>query len=160
MSFSARAAMEFAPSREGEAAGIALVQSEDFQYRLELTMSRNAPVLRLVAASGGPDRTLAERILAESTAAVGLASGQVPAGRLVLEVEARGQELSFRFREDTRREDTRREGDMELLASGVDGRILSPEAAGGFVGTTIGMFASGHGLESPNRADFDWFEYR
>jgi xylan 1,4-beta-xylosidase len=144
MSFRASAVLEFSPSRDGEAAGIALVQSEEFQYRLEITMSHNAPLIRLVVASGGPDEVLAERILA----------GPFHAGRLILEVEARGQDLSFRFGADTPAPDA-----MELLASGVDGRILSPEAAGGFVGTTIGMFATGNGLASPITADFDWFEY-
>jgi xylan 1,4-beta-xylosidase len=137
-SFSLRAAMEFSPSREGGSAGIALFQSEDYQYRLELTAAGGARKLRLVAASGGPDRIVAERPYAER--------------RIILAAEARGQELSFRFGPAP--------GALELLASGVDGRILSSEVAGGFVGTTVGMFASGNGIESPDHADFDWFEYR
>jgi alpha-N-arabinofuranosidase len=37
---------------------------------------------------------------------------------------------------------------------------LSTERAGGFVGTTIGVFATGGGRDSGNCADFGWFEYR
>ena len=31
------------------------------------------------------------------------------------------------------------------------------EEAGGFVGCTIGMYASSNGMESKNHADFAWF---
>jgi xylan 1,4-beta-xylosidase len=138
MSFSARMALEFSPAREGETAGLALVQSEDYQYRLELAISGNARVIRLAVAEGGADRVIAERPFAE--------------GRAVLSVIARGQDLSFAF--------GRRPGALEVLASGIDGRVLSTERAGGFVGTVIGAFASGNGMASPNVAYVDWFEYR
>jgi alpha-N-arabinofuranosidase len=138
MSFCARTAMEFSPAREGEAAGLALFQSEDYQYRLELTLSHNVQILRLVAAEGGKDRVVAERAFGGP--------------RIVLCVEAQGQDLSFHFGPTP--------GVLELLASGVDGRLLSTERALGFVGTTIGMFASGGGRDSALSADFDWFEYR
>jgi xylan 1,4-beta-xylosidase len=46
------------------------------------------------------------------------------------------------------------------VAEAVDGRILSPPVAGGFVGAYIGMYASSNGISSQNRADFDWFEYQ
>jgi xylan 1,4-beta-xylosidase len=138
-SFAARAAMEFSPGREGESAGLALVQSEDFQCRFELAHSGTGAILRLVLAQGpGPERILAERAFAGE--------------RLILVVEARLQSLCFRFGASTSR--------LELLVSGMDGRILSTEVAGGFVGTTIGMFATGGGLPSASHADFDWFEYR
>ena len=45
------------------------------------------------------------------------------------------------------------------VAERVDGRILSTEVAGGFVGAYIGMYASSNGHDSDNFVDFDWFEY-
>ena len=48
---------------------------------------------------------------------------------------------------------------MELLAENIDGRILSSDVAGGFVGTYIGLFASSNGETSDNIVDFDWFDY-
>jgi alpha-N-arabinofuranosidase len=51
------------------------------------------------------------------------------------------------------------EKDFILLAENVDGRLLSTDVAGGFVGTYIGMFACSNGTDSPNNADFDWFDY-
>jgi xylan 1,4-beta-xylosidase len=139
ISFSVRAALEFSPIREGEAAGLALFQSENFHYRIELAMSRGARVVRLALAEGpGPERVLAERAYG--------------GGRIVLEAEARGQELAFRFGPWP--------AALELLASGLDGRILSTERAGGFVGATLGMFAFAGAEGVGADADFDWFEYR
>jgi alpha-N-arabinofuranosidase len=142
MSFSARMALEFSPEREGEAAGLALVQSEDHQYRLELAMSGDARVIRLVVAERDTEgiaieRTLAERPFAER--------------RAVLSVVARGQDLAFAVGP--------KPGSLETIASGIDGRVLSTERAGGFVGTVIGAFASGNGKASENVAYIDWFEY-
>jgi xylan 1,4-beta-xylosidase len=143
MSFCVRAALEFSPSHEGDAAGIALLQGEDFHYRLELAISRGGRVVRLMAAEGpGPDRVVAERGFAGN--------------RVILSAEALGQELAFRFGP--------RPGALAVLAEGLDGRLLSTERAGGFVGTTVGMFAAaGDTAEGPGptaAADFDWFEYR
>jgi xylan 1,4-beta-xylosidase len=41
----------------------------------------------------------------------------------------------------------------------VDGRILSTDVAGGFVGTEISLYASSNGDRSKNKAYFDLFEY-
>jgi beta-xylosidase len=45
------------------------------------------------------------------------------------------------------------EGEVVVLAS-LDGRYLSTEVVGGFIGRTIGMYAAG------GTASFDWFRYR
>lgn len=42
----------------------------------------------------------------------------------------------------------------------VDGRTLSPANAGGFVGTSIGMYATSNGKPGDSVADVDWFKYR
>jgi len=138
MSWRARTAMEFAPAADGEAAGLALFQSEDFQYRLELARSDAGNELRVIAAEGGPDRIIARRRYENCF--------------VILEAEAAGQELSFRAGSDPAR--------LETLASKIDGRILSTERAGGFVGTTIGVFATAGGASVEKAAEFDWFEYQ
>jgi alpha-N-arabinofuranosidase len=38
--------------------------------------------------------------------------------------------------------------------------LLSVEAAGGFMGTFVGVYASSNGKKSDNIAKFDWFEYK
>jgi alpha-N-arabinofuranosidase len=143
LSFKASCSLDFVPSREGEAAGLALVQSEDNQYRLELGLWGGERLLRLVVADGSVSKGGADRVVAERP---------FPGAHVILEVEARGQSLSFSFGASP--------AGLELLASGLDGRVLSTERAGGFVGTTLGMYATGNGTPSANFADFDWFEYR
>jgi alpha-N-arabinofuranosidase len=80
--------------------------------------------------------------------------GEIPAAgkRLYLKAEAIGQDYSFYVAAVA--------GDWKILREHVDGRTLSRTNAGGFVGTYIGMYASGNGKKSDNVADFDWFEYR
>ena len=69
----------------------------------------------------------------------------------LLKVEAVEQDYSFFFATQAET--------WTLLAGHVDGRILSTDVAGGFVGAYIGMYASSNGQPSTNVADFDWFEY-
>jgi alpha-N-arabinofuranosidase len=137
------ASVEFEPSDAVACAGLALVQSEDFQYRLEIFADSGERTVRLVRAAGKADETLASR----------KACGKSYAGnRTVLAVLADGQTLSF-FCGPSRES-------LSLIAGDIDGSILSTERAGGFVGTVVGVFASGNGTDSDDFADVDWFEYQ
>jgi xylan 1,4-beta-xylosidase len=138
MSWAARAELDFAPGASGEAAGLVLLQGEDFQYRIELAREEGGTVLRVVVAEGGPDKTLARMAFSGS--------------RACLAAEARGQAIDFLAGPSADR--------LETLVAGADGRILSTERAGGFVGTTIGLFATTSGGKSAAHADFDCFEYK
>ena len=135
---SAATAMEFAPDSEAEAAGLALFQNDRYHFRYEYARRDGELVLRLAQCAAGVETILAERSLTAS--------------RLYLKIRAVGQEYSFDYgvAEDCN----------ETLIEKVDGRILSTDVAGGFVGTYIGMFTSSNGQSSRNHADFDWFEYR
>jgi xylan 1,4-beta-xylosidase len=145
-SWAASAALDFEPDRPGEAAGLALVQSEDFQYRLELVFADGVPKIRLALAAGEglPDTVLAEQPLDPA------AKSGAPHS-LVLAAESRDLELRFLYGPS-------RES-LAVLAEGLDGGVLSTEIAGGFVGTVIGVFATGGGSASQKTADIDWFEY-
>ena len=46
-----------------------------------------------------------------------------------------------------------------LLAADIDLKPLSTEIAGGFVGCTVGMYASGNGKDTGGYADFSAFTY-
>ena len=48
-------------------------------------------------------------------------------------------------------------GETRPVAEAVDLRPYSTEYAGGFVGCTMGMYASAYGKESQDYADFAWF---
>lgn len=131
--FAAFAALDFTPRGDHEQAGLALVQNED--HHLLLVVTANG--LRVIRREGGADTLLAER--------------PVPPGRLFLGIEARGQSYQPRFAGEP--------GRWEPIGGPVDGRLLSPEVAGGFTGAYAGVYASSNGHPSDNVADFDWFEY-
>jgi alpha-N-arabinofuranosidase len=137
MRFAARAALEFVPANEDECAGLVARLSEDFHLRLVGTL-HGERVVRGVRRREGRDETLGE--------------APVAPGRVELAIEARGQDYELRVADRT--------GEWRTLVR-VDGRFLSPSAAAGdFVGTHLGMYASSQGHPSDNHADFDWFEYR
>lgn len=142
MAFAVRTAMEFQPVKDGEAAGIVLLQNHHYQFRLEYGMFEGRRELRLVERKAGEERILAatEDPMAGS------------AGKLYLKVEAWGQDYRFDY--------ALAEEAWEPLYRGADGTILSTDVAGGFVGAMIGLYATANGNQSHNAADFDWFEYR
>lgn len=51
-------------------------------------------------------------------------------------------------------------GGWQILLSDIDIRPLSTESAGGFLGCTVGMYASGNGRDTGGYADFSFFAYR
>ena len=50
-----------------------------------------------------------------------------------------------------------RDGRERLIAEDISLLPYTTEEAGGFVGCTIGMYASANGQDSSNYADFAWF---
>lgn len=134
--FKTQCAMEFTPQNEYECAGLALVQNNNFHFLFVLTKGIQ-PVVRLIKRAHGTEVLLAEMM--------------APPGQISLKVEAHSQAYGFYYSNQL--------DDWNVLAEGVDGRILSTPLAGGFVGAYIGMYASSNGQPSTNYADFDWFEY-
>lgn len=63
-----------------------------------------------------------------------------------LRISTDGPTYTFEFSED---------GDnFETIASDVDGKFLSTETAGGFVGSMLGLYATSNGVASDNKATF------
>ncbi|URZ07607.1 glycoside hydrolase family 43 protein [Clostridium felsineum] len=142
--------MEFTPENDKETAGIALIQNNNHQFRLEYSMENGHKVVRLVSCKRECKESYVidyEGKNIEST----INSKVFEADVLYLKVTAIGQEYNFYYGSSL--------DEMKLLAENVDGRILSWELAGGFIGTCIGLFASSNGEASCNHADFDWFDY-
>lgn len=135
--FTASTALEFRPQNESEAAGLVLLQNNDYQFRLEYGMSDGKGTIHLIKREAGHEELLARR--------------EYEANPLYLRVTADGQEYSFYYGDTAAAEN--------LLAGNINGRILSTDVAGGFVGAYIGMYASSRSSESSNFADFDWFRY-
>ena len=116
--------------------GNGLLQSNRYHFRMEYALEGDQTIVRLIQCKDGVE-TLINAIPWHSD-------------RFEMMISAHGQDLSFYFGDERR----------IYLSQMVDGRILSTDVAGGFVGTTIGLYASGNGRESHNNADFDLFEYR
>lgn len=136
LTFSASTVMEFTPNANEEA-GIVLLQSNEYHYRFVYTKEDDQSVIRLIKCVGGEEELLKEQL--------------IDAEKLYLKVEAYEQDYRFYFGDEF--------GRYQLLIDQVDGRILSTDVAGGFVGAVIGLYASSNGQESENKAYFDWFEY-
>jgi xylan 1,4-beta-xylosidase len=133
INFTAQAALEFTPGSDHEGAGLVLLQNNDFYFCFVV----QGGAVRLVKREKGVETVLAEQ--------------RVEAGRVYFKVEASGQEYSFYS--------AAAPAAWQPVAVAVDGRLLSTQVAGGFVGSYIGMYASSNGQSSQNVADFDWFEY-
>ncbi|QGH36554.1 family 43 glycosylhydrolase [Gracilibacillus salitolerans] len=138
INFLVQTVMEFEPKAEHETAGIVLLQNHHFQFRVEVLLEGSQTFVRLVRREAGEDDIIAKE--------------QVDHDKIYLKVEAQGQDYTFFY--------TTKPFDWQVLAENVDGRILSTDLAGGFIGAYIGMYCSGNGKDTANFADFDWFEYR
>ena len=71
--------------------------------------------------------------------------------RLALRLEARLQDLSFQYSTDGKNYTT--------IVDHVEGRILCTDATGGFVGNTLGVYATSNGEDSDTFAYFDRVTY-
>ncbi|MCL2229471.1 MAG: glycoside hydrolase family 43 protein [Treponema sp.] len=137
------AEIEFIPKKENECAGIVILQSEDFQYRLEIFLSEKGYMsLRLIKAAG-------KNTDEETVAVCELHAVQK---FIILKANCIDMELSFFYETDNKH--------MIKVSGGQDARILSTEYAGGFVGSLAGVFASGNGTDTQNYADVLWAEYK
>ncbi|SCP97398.1 alpha-N-arabinofuranosidase [Anaerobium acetethylicum] len=148
--FEASCKMKFAP-QEKETAGFVIMQASNHQYRLERKQEDGQQILQLVLVT--TEMSSAPHIpgFKSMTRETVLASIQHEGEEIILGVKVKGQDYSFFYGSD--------EGELSSIFDHADGKLINPEIVGGMVGTMIGMFASGNGKESDNRAEFEWFRY-
>ncbi len=141
--------LRFAP-RGTESAGIAVVQAMNHQIHLQLARENGQTVLQLLRFTA--DYALPPYIPGFSavTKREVLASAPWEGEEVVLEMELCGNDYIFRFGAD--------ETQLAELAR-ADGAAINPEKVGCMVGEMLGLFASGNGTDSDNRAVFAWAEY-
>lgn len=150
--FGAGCAMEFSPGADGEEAGMALVQSNEFNYLF--TVKREMGKLYLVLSRHYNDAQCIEceyyetNIVKEELKRIELPENS---GRIYLRVQNDCETYCFSY--------GFREQEYIPFADGVDATLLSTNVAGGFVGAYLGMYGTSNGQVSDNYADFDWFEY-
>ncbi len=148
----ASAALTFSPVSENESAGIAAFQNSTHFYYLCKTLRDNKEVLQLIKGENPVNTGTEENRDNRYKLIKEIALDDNETGKkLFLKIEASGSEYSFFY--------SAVEGEWKTLAEGAEGKYLSTEVAGGFVGTILGMYASSNKKPSENHADFDWFEY-
>jgi alpha-N-arabinofuranosidase len=126
MHASAETEVRFRPQRDGDAAGLAATQNDEYWFFLAVTRKEGRPVVRLLKRAGPGD----------AAAGVEVASAPLPGGDgtpVRLRVAARGALYDFFYAAPG--------GAWQPLRLGEDGTILSTRRAGGFVGAMIGPYA-------------------
>lgn len=156
--FVSSAMFEFQPQNENEVAGIALMQSNQFHLRVEIGDFENNGSLSVKAVFAytqpiegeinGNDRILPIEERIEAVKGLGQKS---EIRRIFLKLVCRGQKAWIYAAIN--------EEKYSLVVGELPIWELSTEVAGGFVGNTVGMYASANGVESANHADFGWFSY-
>lgn len=146
--FTASCKMSFTPSGK-ESAGIAIVQAFNHQYQFERALVNGEQCLQIVLYTtdykGYP---FIPGFEATTNRAV-VASVPYDKDEIILKVQGTGKRFIFSYGET--------ETDMTVLAD-CDGTLINTEQVGCMVGTMIGMYATGHGENVDNSAEFDWFE--
>lgn len=117
--------MVFVPENENQCAGMLLFKDEIHQYFLgkDLKNNHQRVVLRRITENGTEE--VAARELNDDNISLDLA------------IESKGLNLDFRYSPDNGRT-------WETLASDLDAGFMSTARAGGFTGTTVGLYASNH----------------
>lgn len=143
-----------------ESAGMVVMQAANHQYRLEKRCIKDRQALVLVLATTvqkglpflpGYESSTTEETLKQSYVDE-LLPGTGDDDELIFSLAGKEQDFSFLVGPD--------ENQLVEFYVHADGRRINPEEIGGMVGTLVGMFASGNGEETENRAVFDWAELK
>lgn len=138
--FLAETSVSFEPETENEQAGIAIYQSQSYNYQMLVGRHGEKTKVSLIKTYADKMETIAEALLDDFYA------------DLHLRIHEQGQDLSFTYSTD---------GILyRTLADHIDARILSTDVAGGFVGNTIGIYATSNGETSDTYAYFNHLTYR
>ena len=130
--------LEFAPSRDGDEAGLSVYHNPTHRYDIGV---RKGP--------GGREVFVRQTI--GPFMSVVTASKPLPAaGAVVLEVRATPTEYELSFTPD---------GGTAVSLGRASTRYVSSEVAGGFTGVYFGLYATGSGQPASAPAQFDWFDY-
>ena len=132
--------LDFDPASENESAGLLAFQNERRYFYVAKTMAEGEPVIQFL-------KSLSTR---EGGTEV-IESAPAPDGPVQLRISFDGARYGVSFAGS--------DGDWQMLAEDIDGKYLSTEDAGGFVGVVLAPYATSNGTESDNTASFEWYRY-
>lgn len=139
MTCTATTAMSFAAEKPNEKAGILIFQGEYNFYYLCKSVKDGKQVIQLFRGNA-QDKTM-DLIIAQP----------VEGNKVELKIQADRGLYSFSFAAIP--------GEWQILKDKVDGKLLSTETAGGFVGSLFALYATSSGQASSNKAAFRWLDY-
>jgi len=151
INFEASTCMHFDPDEENECAGLVILQNSKYHYQFVLTRKPDEIsqtwklVLQVIKCANGEKTLLAEAKIGDGESA--------PKCGLYLKITGKEQDISFLYGYTAE--------NYTSLLNNANGRILSTDIAGGFVGATIGMYASANGVDGCTTfARFTEFNYK
>nr|WP_242581895.1 glycoside hydrolase family 43 protein [Hymenobacter telluris] len=133
--------LTFAPKTANEKAGLVIFQDEKHFYYLCKSVENGKPLLQLFKSTADVKQP---ELLAQAPLKLATASVQ-------LRIQAQGDTYSFHFSENGKT--------WTVLKDKVDGKFLSTQVAGGFIGCLFGMYATSSGQPTTNTAAFKWLKY-
>ena len=117
--------LRFTPRRDGDRAGLAVFQNDDYWAFVGIGMIDGKRVV-LVEARGGPDQPARGKVIVSAPLTAD------PAAPVALQVFANGADYHFAYSVN---------GGAPIELGKVDGHMLSTKTAGGFIGVTFGPYA-------------------
>jgi len=133
--------LSFVPKSANEKAGLAIFQDEKHFYYLCKSVENGKPLLQLYKSTTDAKQPelLAQAPLKSATASV------------QLRIQAQGASYNFSFSENGKA--------WNMLKDKVDGKFVSTQVAGGFIGCLFGMYATSSGQPTTNTASFKYLKY-
>ena len=137
---SAETEIDFSGKADNEKAGLVIFQDEKHFYYLCKSTEQDKGVIQLFKSTEGGTMDLVTQVPMPSDTK-----------QVLLRIDAQGEYYSFHF--------ALKPNDWVLLKDKVDGKFLSTEVAGGFIGCVFGMYATSSGVSTSNSASFKYLRY-
>lgn len=140
--------MSFMPEGS-ESAGLAIIQAMNHQMHVERVCIEGKQLLRFVVTTAEYEIPPYFPGFTSQNKTLVLAECEWDKAEIVLQIQMEHEKFTVRYGET---EETL----TELIIA--DGKLINPEKVGCMAGTIMGMYATGNGKESENRAAFDWLK--
>lgn len=139
---SASTMLDFTAKAENEKAGLLVFQSEYNFYYLCKSMVQGKAVIQLFK---GNAKTKSMDLIERQNLDLSVT-------KLYLQITGNKGDYSFSYGNTP--------NNWKLLKDKVDGKFLSTQVAGGFIGSLFAMYATSSGVSSNNSASFKWLDYK
>ena len=149
--FEASTKLTFCP-KAAEAAGLLLMQASNNSFRAELMQKDGSTWLRVMEVTSHADLPPYHPMYKPVTNTTEHVMVPWKEESVVIVLRVKDQNHDFYYGPD--------EAHLQPLCLGLDGRHINTPVSGNMVGTCLGIFATGDGVDSENEAAFDYFRYQ